>query len=590
MSVPIPHSAGSTCPSCGRFVGPLEKCPFCGANVQKRLPLKYLQLACLVLAVLGVAILVYAVSGAPTPTAKIGNIDPTMNYGYVHLEGTVTRGPTYDSDNQTLKFDITDDTGELQATTFRDVTTQLIAQHKIPATGDKIAVDGTLRVRDDLTALTVASANKLQLLPPSVSDVSLHQIGHNEEYHFVRVRGDVREIRQPYQGLTLVTLGDGAGELDVALYDDITKLYAAPPTFELGDTLQVQGVVTFYQDAPQLVIRQPDDLTKLDIENTAASVTQIANLDTTRVNQRVKVTGQITRVSKFSQGVRATLADSSGEMTLLLWQDLYNQLPDAGNIQTGAQVTVIGKLSAYFGALEITPGSADDLQVTPALAQNVLTPQPGATSLPNPQPSKTPRPTRAPTTVPELRPISELSATDKDSVVILQGRITRVTEFSQGVRYALDDGTGDISMVLWSDVLSTFARTADLQQGAEVRVIGKLDVFNDALEIIPARALDVEIVAVSDVPTPAVRAIASLSTDDLDKIVLIQGTISDIQDFSAGKYATVQDATGTVRVVVFKNVLTPIQAKLVVGAHVSARGKVNVFAGKLELVADTFSF
>ena len=34
-----------------------------------------------------------AVSGASTPTAKIGSVGATMNYAYVKIEGVVTRGP-----------------------------------------------------------------------------------------------------------------------------------------------------------------------------------------------------------------------------------------------------------------------------------------------------------------------------------------------------------------------------------------------------------------------------------------------------------------------------------------------------------------
>lgn len=598
MSATIPHQVGSTCPSCGRFVGPLERCPFCGAQIHKRLPLKYLQLACLVLAILGVVILVYAVSGAPTPTTNIGSIDATMNYGYVRLNGTITRGPVYDASAATLKFYIADDTGELQATAFRDVTQVLIAEHKIPSAGDRIAVEGTLRVREDVSSLVVASADKLQLTSPTVADRTLHQIGHADEYQFVRVRGDVRSIRRPYQGLTLITLGDAEGELDLALSDDITNLYSAPPEFKLGDTVQAQGVVTFYQDSPQLTIRHPDDLQKLDLENTAANVRSIATLDTTRLNQRVKVAGQITRVSHFSQGVRATLADDSGEMTLLLWQNVYDQLTNSSDLQVGAQVNVTGKLSAFYGELEIEPTTPDDLQITPALAQNIPT-RPDATSpsetgvaalVTTVSATKTPRATRASTPAPVLRAISALTTDDKDSLVILQGKITRATDFSQGKRFTLDDSSGTISLVIWSDVFQQLSIAPDLQEGAALRVIGKIDVFNDALELVPARAADIELVAAAVIPTVALRTISSLSTDDLDTSVLIQGTISELEDFSAGKYVTLQDDTGTIRVVIFKNVLTPIQSQLAIGAKVSARGKVNVFAGKLELVADTVSF
>ena len=584
----IQHQVGATCPSCGRFVGPLEKCPYCGADTKKRLPIKYVRLACLILAIAGVAILLFAVSGASTPATKIGNVGATMNYAYVKVEGIVTRGPIYDADTQALRFYISDDTGEIQAATFRDVTEQLVAANKIPTIGDSIAVEGTLRVRDDFTSFNVASANKLTLTPPSATEIKIKEIGYDDELHYVTVRGDVREIRQPYEGLTLISLGDAGGEIDVAVNADVEKLYGALPTFDLGDSVEVQGIVTYFRDSPQLLLRHPRDFKKLDVDNTAATTNKIGELDAARVNQRVQVSGNVTRVSKFSQGMRAVLADDTGEITLVLWQDLYDQLANANELQKGAQVTVLGKLSLYRDELEIVPSRASDVKISAAVAQADTTPEPNATAAPNEtaEPTNTPRPTRAPTVAPVARTIASITAADKDARVILAAKILRASKFSQGMRYILDDTTGKITLLIWADVLEKISVREELKAGAEIRVTGQVDLFNDELEIIPERAEDVELVAAAVIPTVTVRTVDSISTNDLDKVVFLQGTISELADFSAGKYVTLQDDTGTIRVTVFKNVLTPIQDKLAIGANISVRGKVNVFRGNMEIVAD----
>lgn len=584
----IQHQIGATCPSCGRFVGPLEKCPYCGADIKKRIPLRYLRLACLVLAIAGIVVLIYAVSGAATPTTQIGNVGATMNYAYVKIAGVVTRGPIYDAEQQSLRFYIADDTGEIQAATFRDVTEQLIAQNKIPTTGDQISVEGTLRVRDDFTSFNVAAADKLVLTPPSPAEIKISEIGYDDELHEVRVRGDVREIRKPYQGLTLVSLGDASGEIDVAVNGDIENLFGALPTFDLGDALEVEGVVTFFRDSPQLFLRHPRDLKKLELDNTAATSNKIGDLDASRVNQRVQVSGQVTRVSKFSQGLRATLADDSGEIVVVLWQDVVDALPNANELQKGAHAAVLGKLTQYRGELEVVPQRASDVKISAAVAQNIATPPPAATIEPNAtaEPTHTPRPTRAPTAAPVARTISSITAADKDARVIVTAKISRASKFSQGMRYTLNDGSGNITLLIWADVLEKMAMRDELKAGAEVRVIGQVDVFNDELEIIPERAQDVELVAAAVVPTVTVHSIASITTNDLDKTVFLRATIVDLADFSAGKYVTAQDDTGKIRVTVFRNVLTPIQNQLAIGAQISVRGKVNVFRGNLEIVAD----
>lgn len=234
------------------------------------------------------------------------------------------------------------------------------------------------------------------------------------------------------------------------------------------------------------------------------------------------------------------------------------------------------------------PNRASDVKISAAIAQNITTPQTNATTLPNEtaEPTNTPRPTRAPTAVPVARTIASITAADKDARVILSGKIARASKFSQGMRYTLNDDTGNITLLIWSDVLEKISAREELKQGAEIRVTGQIDVFNDTLEIIPERAQDVELVAAAVVPTVTIRTISSISTNDLDQRVLLKATITDLQDFSAGKYVTIQDDSGTIRVTVFKNVLAPIQDQLAIGAQVTVRGKVNVFRGNLEIVAD----
>lgn len=582
------HQSGATCPSCGRFVGPLEKCPFCGANIRKRLPLKFLRLACLVLALAGIAILLYAISGASTPTAKIGNVGATMNYAYVKIEGVVTRGPIYDAEQQSLRFYVADETGEIQASTFREVTEALIAARRVPMVGDSIIVEGTLRIRDDFSALNVASADKLQITPPTFSDTLLTQIAAQNELKPVRVRGDVREIKTPYQGLTLVTIGDAMGELDVAITGDTEALHGSLPAIVPGDVVEVQGIVTNFRDTPQLLLRHPSDFQKLDTENTAATATDIGAISAQRVNQRVRVLGTIEKVSEFSQGVRATLADASGEIILLLWQNVYAELANPDALKPGARVEALGQVAEYRGEMEIVPERGQDVQITAAVAQAVTTREAGETKQPDEtaEPSKTPRPTREPTPVPVLIDIGSVTEADVEKRVIVTATIVRASPFSQGMRYTLDDGTGTIVLILWTDVLETVEVQDALLPGATVRVTGAVELFNKQLEVIPDAGSAVELIAPAPVVTITIRSIDSITTADLDATIFIQGTVNEVSDFSAGKYATVTDESGEIRVTVFDNVLARIQPPLEIGTEVQVEGRVNLFRGNLEIVAN----
>lgn len=568
-------STGAACPSCGRFVGPLEQCPHCGASVRKRLPLRYIRYASIVIAVVGIAALLYAVSGMATPRVQIADVEATMNYAYVRVEGQVTRGPNYNPDTQELKFYVGDSTGEILVTSFRATTRSLLEQNKIPVAGDRVSAEGTLRVRDEFVSLNLAAPDKLTLTHPSARAVKIGEISRDHNLQIVTITGDVREIRTPYKGLTLISVGDATGEIDVALSADIIALSGDIAALQSGDAVQVSGAVTFYKDAPQLALTHARDLAKVEGDTAPLAVTQIGDLDAARVGARVSVVGTVASAKKFSQGLRVTLDDGSGTLTLLLWQDTLAQIANAEQLKTGARVQARGKLSQYRGDLEVTPQRGSDVQIAAATASAET-------------PSVSVQATRTPILTPAQRTLASLSAVDENRTVVISGRITTADSFSKGVRYTLDDGTGKITLLLWSDVLGDFKDSAALKVGARVQATGKVNLFNHALEIVPAQAGDVTLLAQSVLPTPAPRTIASLTSNDVGAVTAIRGKVTGIEDFSKGKYVTVSDGTGEIRVTVFSDVLNALAPKnaLVVGAKISVRGEVNLYRGKLEVVAD----
>lgn len=501
------------CPACGRFVGPLEDCPYCGASVRKRIPLRYLQVGSLLLAIAGIALLLYAASGMPTRTINLGDIIGTMNYAYVRVTGRVTRGPLYDAQTQQLAFYVADETGEIRAAAFGAASQQFIASHRLPEAGDSITLEGTLRVRDDFQSLNVSSPDRLTLTKPQAQARQISEIGIDDALQVVTVQGDIRNIRTPYDGLTLVTLGDATGELDLALSSDLQDLYGELVPVTLGDPVQVKATVTLYRDAPQLTLTHPNNLRKLKIE------------DSPMTEDAPAAAHPPVRVFPNSTGLPQTLT--------------FTATVTARRVQTRT-----------------------------------------------PFPSRTLRPSWTPTSPPVERMIGSLSFADKDVRVSVKGQITRASSFSQGMRYTLDDGTGKIILLIWSDVLEKIADKDALVEGAQVQVIGEIEIFNNALEVIPQRGGDVLLIAPSLIPTPAPRTIASLSTNDLDQTVIVGGSITAISDFSRGKYIMLKDNTGEMRVTVFSNVLATVQANLSIGASISVRARVNLYRGELELIAE----
>src|SRR5512139_1089661 len=123
----------STCPSCGRDAGTSEICPHCGADLKRRMKVRTFGMISIVVAVVGVAVLLFFASRAPVPAVKIGDIESTSNYAYVQISGAVSRGPNYNSDAQSITFWVDDDTGEIMVSAFRDQTQGLLAADRVPA-------------------------------------------------------------------------------------------------------------------------------------------------------------------------------------------------------------------------------------------------------------------------------------------------------------------------------------------------------------------------------------------------------------------------------------------------------------------------
>jgi len=91
------HAAahGIVCPSCGRFVGAFDRCPYCGTGVAKRIPLRVVRLGALGVALSGMVCLHLMAVHRETPTIGIADITPAMNYAFRSVVGRAARPLTY---------------------------------------------------------------------------------------------------------------------------------------------------------------------------------------------------------------------------------------------------------------------------------------------------------------------------------------------------------------------------------------------------------------------------------------------------------------------------------------------------------------
>ena len=609
----------SHCPSCGRYTGPHQACPYCGARLSGRVPLQAIKIAAILLATVGFAALWFAATRVKVPLVSIGQAGATMNMAYVRLQGHCTRAASYDPESEYLSFWIEDDTGEICVSAYRAETQQIIEEERVPALGDLVEVAGTLRVREDFLSLTLNVPEQLKITRAEPVDRAIGTIGPDDRYLRVRVHGQVRSIYEPYQGLTLITIRDGTGSIPVAVSEDLLALSGTSPTLSKGQAVEVVAAVSLYRDTPQLAPASAGDIVPLGETVPIAVERRIGQLSASDVGQMAVVRGTVTGFDPFSAGVKLAVDDTTGTMTVLLWQSIYEGLRNAP--ESGAKIRVQGEISEYQGQLELIPELAEDVQVlafadsTPnpkspsntkgseaapssltGRSASTETPRPTETPVPTiartptPAPTGRPAPGTKPTTTPtptvEPRAIAAITADRMGEEVTVEGTVIDTASFSTGLKFTLDDGTGRIVLLMWHDVYDDCWDAPEINLGAKVLATGEVSQYEGELQIQPGFGGDVKAVEGAPPLVPQ-REIGSISSEEEGQRVTIEGEVVRVEGLRSAAKVFVGDETGEILVFIWGNVLDRVANNTGLGTPgscVRIAGIVEVYRGNLEVV------
>ena len=252
---------------------------------------------------------------------------------------------------------------------------------------------------------------------------------------------------------------------------------------------------------------------------------------------------------------------------------------------------------------QATPTSAPPTATNAATATPTATPTaaPTATATFTLEPSSTPTETASPTATesptsipsptatatPEIRTtaISALDPTSDEDVTV-RGRIVATSSFSKGFKFTLDDGTGQVTLLMWHDIYDTCACAPQLNVGATVLANGQVGEYEGEMQIEPPFPERVELVAAGGAFAPE-HDIGTLP-EHLDTLATITGVIENVEDAGSGVKIWVADETGQVLVFIWDNVLERIpQANPALGTpgnRVRVTGEVQEYKGTLEIV------
>jgi hypothetical protein len=146
---PMMNPGGETacCPACDRFIGPVNVCPYCSAEVSQVRPvLRALRRSAIVLAAAGMFFLHAVATRTQPEPAAVGNVVPAMNFALVCVTGTAERRGYVGRNNDYVSFRIADGTGSLRVTAYGRVARDIIEEGLVPAKGDRLEVVGNLNI------------------------------------------------------------------------------------------------------------------------------------------------------------------------------------------------------------------------------------------------------------------------------------------------------------------------------------------------------------------------------------------------------------------------------------------------------------
>lgn len=279
-------------------------------------------------------------------------------------------------------------------------------------------------------------------LPVHAAEKVVTPIGKITTEHkgkFVTIEGVIQSERRFKAGMRYV-VSDDTGEITLVLFDRELKQAPGPDQLIEGATVNVTGKVDFFNKEAQIVPVRGTDvvIVKLAPPITSLAIGAVGSGD---VGKTVLVQGVVVEASNFSAGFKLRLGDDTGQITVTIFENVFDALAKPEQVNVGATLSVTGEVNAFGGALEITPGSASRIRVVSPPARDV-----------------------------RQYALSQISDNDHNAIVRVIGEVARIEPFDNGSEVLVKDATGAQRLRLYQVV----ARRVKLRVGDKIEAIGRV--------------------------------------------------------------------------------------------------------------------
>ncbi|MGQ9813616.1 MAG: OB-fold nucleic acid binding domain-containing protein [Candidatus Roseilinea sp.] len=177
---------------------------------------------------------------------------------------------------------------------------------------------------------------------------------------------------------------------------------------------------------------------------------------------------------------------------------------------------------------------------------------------------------------PPVVPLGDITPADEGTTLTIEGAVVGTENFASGFKLHINDGSGQVIVLIWADDWDHIYDSYRINVGAVVRVTGKVDVYRGQIEIVPKSGSDVKVVKWAK-RNWRKYALGSMNGNDHNAVVWVEGWIADITPARDGAYMLIYDETGAQKVHLYDVVARriPRREQLWIGQRVSVVGRVR---------------
>lgn len=489
------QSKEMNCPSCGRYVGAVVKCPYCGAKVEKRISLVAVRWAAVLLSTIGLFLLYLMAKYRDVPVVNLGDVEPTMNFGQIRVMGTV------DSDARTFRnggmgFNVSDGTGTIMVFVSQKQAQDLIKLNMVPRAGDTIDFTGGLNVADDRASMRLLSVRHVKLDRVPAATVRMADLQDSHVGSSVILAGKVTGVTAPPPDSNRpfdIRVADDSGEQVINCWTAEFEQIPNKENLE-GAYFRARVSVDTYRNNLQLKLSSGQDLEILDAppapveapqsaaQKAAASIQRekapaaprrdfsrgrladavpLASIGAGHDGQTVKVRGIVVSARPPEAGSKQPfsliLKDGDASIRATYWSNVDEVLADKPAV--GAEFEIEGVIEIYRDKPQLKVVSGYKVrQIRPAAAP------------------------AAPADIPDPVAVSSITAADKGQVRTVQGTLGAPRDLGKGTAYALTDDSGSIDLILWHSSVPEEVRNT-LSENQKVSAVGVVGEYEDQLQL-----------------------------------------------------------------------------------------------------------